>query len=219
MSNLVESFECDLRSNAWKTNLLGVASTLYFQEDGILIAIPEGLQDVQTFMWSLSTDVCRTLLSICDHQFSRSYIIAPTCSGISATANGKSASMIPEITECLSVQRLDFLRKQLTGVWNYQASKTKKGYPAQLNLSLADDGSFSIAAGPDQFHSIQQGMWQVSPDGQFLVLYSLIEGSYEAEAINLRSVDFEDMVIDAESLPRSLEPYKSKRPLFLSKIN
>ena len=221
MANLKASFEKDLVSNIWRTNLLGSLSTLYFQDDGLVIVIPAALQKVQTYMWSVEVADGRALLAFFGPSTAKEFMIAPTCSGISATGQGKSTSLLVSAETQMSEAQQDFLRAQLLGFWHYRIEKSRKAYPAQFSLSLLNDGTFRMKTGPDHYHSTYDGVWQMSTDGQYLILYTRVligqKEHYVPESISLKSVDFEDMVIDAKSLPRALEAYRGKDQLYLSK--
>jgi hypothetical protein len=221
MDNLKASFEQDLISNAWRTSLLGTLSTLYFQEEGLVLVIPSALQKVETYMWSVIVEEGRALLSFISPNVEKEFMIAPTCNGISAMSNGKSSSMAISTAEDMTDVQLEFLRTQLTGTWFYKLDKSPKSHPSQFSIALNADGTFNLRVGPDNFHSVQDGIWRTSPDGQYLVLHTRVyidqKEHYIAEAISLKSIDFEDMVIGAKSLPRALEAYGGKDLLFLSK--
>ena len=221
MTNLQASFERDLVSNIWNTNLLGAASTVYFTSDGNVTVISPTWKKIETYTWSLCVENGRAMLSLKNDSERKDFVISPTCGGLSVSANGKSASMLVNEEVRVSDADVSFLEKQLTGIWNYRVDLTKKGYPAQFALFLRKDGTFILKIGPDKFHSVQQGMWQVTADGRYLVLntkqYIHGEPQFVAEAINLKSVDFEDMVINAKNLPRALGAYQGKQPLYLSK--
>ena len=201
--------------------MLGTMSTLYFQEDGLVIVIPATLEKVETYLWSLIVDRGHALLSFFSPTHEKAFLIAPTCSGITALSNGRNISMnitsVPEITDF----QQKFMQTQLTGTWHYEIDKSSNSNAAPFSLSLNADGTFVLGTGPDKYHTEHEGIWLISPDGQYLILnthvYSDQKENYVAEVISLKSVDFEDMVIEAQSLPRALEIYRGKDMLYLSK--
>jgi hypothetical protein len=221
LHNLKASFELDLVSNAWRTSMLGTMSTLYFQEDGLVIVIPAALEKVETYLWSLVVDRGHALLSFFSPTHEKAFLIAPTCNGISALANGRNISMNVSSVEEMDGLKQEFLRSQLTGTWHSAIKKSPNAQIAPFSLALNADGTFILGTGPDKYHTEHEGIWHVSPDGQYLILntrvYSDEKEHYVAEVISLKSVDFEDMVIKAQSLPRALEVYRGKEDLYLSK--
>jgi hypothetical protein len=222
MDHLQTSFEQDLLSNIWRTNLLGNMSNLYFQDDGLVIAVPVGSEAVESYLWSLVTTVeGQTTLSLYNPTVEKTFVISPTCNGISATAHGRSTQILISSVERLSAMQLDFMRLQLTGTWYYDPLSSEKTIAAGFSITLNANGTCMLQMGPDSYHSICEGVWRLSQDGRYLILYSEMyvgqEKKYIAESINLYSVDFEDMVIDAAMLPRALQQYQSKQMLYLIK--
>ena len=221
LSNLQASMEQDLMSNAWRSNLLGTPSNLYFQEDGLLVAIPEGSGKITTYIWSLHAIHGSARLSLMTPEMDMAFWIAPTCNGLSASSDEKSVQMFISSEEQFSDARHNFLKRQLSGIWHYRNDKSTKSHKAGFSISLHDDGTFSLKTSPDKYHSTNEGVWQITADGQYLILstYGFVgqKKQYISEAIAVRSVDFEDMVIDARTLPRALEAYEGRQPLYVSK--
>jgi len=221
-SNLRQSFERDLLSSIWRSSLLGTTSTLYFQEDGVVIAVPVNQERVQTYLWSLSVMEDQAILSLVSSEMERTFFIAPTCNGISALSGGKLSLLTAMEANFISEANRNFMRTQLTGFWICQVRKSKKLPAGDFSLALHQDGSFEVSAGPDSFHTSHKGFWQLSPDGQYLILHTrvLIDSSehFVAEYVNLKSVDFEDMVIGAQVLPRVLSTYCGNNLLYLEKV-
>lgn len=221
MDNLHASFENDLLSNVWQTNILGSMSNLYFEDDGLVTAVPVGTERVESYMWSLVTNQGTASLSLFSPTTEKEFIISPTCNGLSAMSHGKSTPMLISAEVRMTDTELEFVRAQLTGTWHYHAQESETTHPAQSSMTLSNDGTFNLRTGPDSYHSVHEGVWQISQDGRYLILYTQMyigqERKYVAESIRLKSFDFEDMVIDAQSLPRALQQYSGKQVLYLEK--
>lgn len=221
-ANLRESFEHDLMSGVWRTNLLGITSTLYFQADGMVISIPVNQERVETYLWSVNVEEDQAILSLLGPDTDRKFFIAPTCSGISAVAGGRATQMTALDVKLLTEAERGFIQIQLAGTWDCNIRKSHRAKASDFSISLHQDGSFAIQTNPDPFHSSHDGLWQLSPDGQYLILHlRVLIGSHAhfvTEYLNLKSVDFEDMVIGAEILPRVLNAHHGKDLLYLEKV-
>jgi len=221
MTNLRASFEQDLLTHVWRTSVLGDVSNLYFQDDGIVLVVSTGSEAVDSYLWSVTDDKGQNVLAFYSPAGNKEFSIAPTCNGISAAAHGKSTPLAISTDEMLSIKQLDFLRLQLAGTWYAETSRSRGVNSVPFSIALNQDGTFTMTNGPDTYHARQEGIWQLSQDGQFLILhtpqYIGDEKKYVAESIRLRSVDFEDMVIDAEILPRELKQYSGKQLIYLTK--
>lgn len=221
-SNLKYSFERDLLSSVWRSSLLGSSSTLYFQEDGLVIAVPVNQERVRTYLWSLKIEDDQTILSLLSPDMEKKYAIAPTCNGISASAGGKLSLLTVMEANVISESNREFMHTQLAGTWDYQARKSKKSPASDFSLSLHLDGTFEISTGPDSFHTSNHGFWQLSPDAHYLILHTRVLSDtsehFVAEYLDLKSVDFEDMVIGAQVLPRVLSAYRGKDLLYFGKV-
>jgi hypothetical protein len=221
MGNLHYSFTRDLLSHVWKTGMLGEMSSLYFQEDGLVLAKPVGTERVDSYLWSLAVNAGEASLTVFSPTEEKKFVISPTCNGISAALHGKSTPMLISDDVLIQEVELDFLSTQLTGTWQYRTERSGKTAPSGFSMSLKSDGTFRLNTGPDIYHNVQDGVWQISPDGQYLILSTQMyvgeNLKYVAETLRLKSVDFEDMVIDAEHLPRFLQEYSGKRLLYLAR--
>jgi len=216
------SFERDLISHAWKSQMLGSAATLYFQEDGSLIVVPEETSRVLSYLWDIGIQDGQALLQIVQPDGKLVFGAAPTCSGLCVSQGGKCVMMFTSEGSELSIEHQNFLRSQLIGTWTYAPHlSNKRKISSEFTLTLGGEGAFTIASGPDSYHSAQEGVWQLTPDGEYLILFTRMEGNagiyFAAEYIAIRSVDFEDLVIDSAQMPRLLDQSKKKQPLFLSK--
>lgn len=222
--NVLSNMTYDLTSQVWKSDILGTSATLYFNSDGVLMALPDAPGGrITSYLWSVSSTCCSAaMLTIGDASAESYFILSPTCSGIATMDDiGRQSALVQAHGQLTQVQ-LVFLRDQLQGTWHYSGAKSRKGHPSAFALCLNADGSFQLKMAPDMFHTAQTGIWQLSPDGQYLLLYTQLylgdRKRYVAEAINLRSADYEDMVIDARSLPRVLREHAGKQALYLSKV-
>jgi hypothetical protein len=222
MRDITASIEKDLLSHTWKSGMLGYPSTLFFRNDGSVLDIATSDEKVNTWLWTITDGLCGTELRLYRPDDERRFAIAPTCSGISASANGKVSSMLPGSERRKSEQELDFLKTRLTGTWKCDKSKSHKAVLSQFHLTLQGDGTFGLKPGPDLEHSAQKGFWQLSDDGAYLILHTLVymhnKEHYIAETISLKSVDFEDMVIATHTLPRALGAYEGRKDLYLAKL-
>jgi hypothetical protein len=222
MENLRASFEQDLVSHVWRTGILGSTANLYFQENGLVTAIPASQDKVDTYTWALADNEGMITLSFYRSSGVKSFVVSPTCDGIATTIRGKAARMLISEEAYLSDTEQEFLLKQITGTWHYIPVKSEKIYQGPLTLTFASDGTFMMQSGPDTFHSDRDGVWHLSNDGNYLILYSRIESSEKTrlvpEVISIKSLDFEDMVIDAKHLPRTMQQYEGRDPLYMSKV-
>lgn len=219
--DLRASIEKDLISNVWKSAILGAESTMYFKDDGLVITVATSGHLMHTYLWSVTLQDNLAVLTVSDPGSRAEFIVAPTCNGISAQREGKLHSLQLSEDVQITPEQHAFLRSQLPGRWHYRSNATRKAYPAGFTISLIKDGSFKMMSAPDTYHSAVHGIWHLSPDGKFLILYTEVNTEdsrkFVPEVIRLKSVDFEDMVIGGENLPRALQPYDGQREIFLSK--
>jgi hypothetical protein len=68
-----------------------------------------------------------------------------------------------------------------------------------------------------------EGTWQLAPDGEYLVIFTKQYGKeqikYIPESLAILSIDYEDLVLDSQRMPRILEKGSMKESLYLSKTN
>jgi len=216
------SFQRDLVSHVWTSNVLGAAATLYFQEDGSLIVVPESTSRIESYLWDVAIQDGQAMLQIIQPDGKLIFGTAPTCSGLCISQAGKCVMMFAGEAEDLSVEHELFLETQLSGTWKYTSGRVnKRSMPLEFTLTLNADGTFTMASGPDSYHSLREGVWQVTPDGEYLILFTSMDGNsgpyYAAEYIPIRSVDFEDLVIGSGQIPKFLDQNNRKHALFLSK--
>jgi hypothetical protein len=126
------------------------------------------------------------------------------------------------VTSGVSVERYNFVRSQISGTWKYEPSrKDARNGPDAFSLTFNTDGTFSLAHGPDNYHSALEGSWELAPDGTYVIISTRHDrGGREydiPESLAIQSIDYEDLVIESKSLPQILEKCTMKHPLYLSK--
>jgi hypothetical protein len=220
--NLQKSFMQDLVSNVWNTTVLGDEATLYFAPDGSLLAIPSLDSRVEEFHWSVEVHEGQGLLYIVKPTDLRVFSLAPTCSGLCVSEGGSCSMMTVDSDHSISEERYNFVRSQLFGTWKYAPSrKDARTGPDAFSLTLKNDGTFLLATGPDDYHSSMEGSWELAPDGTYLIISTRHDRGgqefYVPESLTIQSIDYEDLVIDSETLPQILEKSTMKQPLYLSK--
>jgi hypothetical protein len=223
-NDLQESFEHDLFSNVWSTTALGPEATLYFQEDGTMLAMPSANASVAQYSWNIEIYEGQAHLYLATSHGMKMFTLAPTCSGLCVSDGGKCMMMSVSTQKKISAERLKFIRSQISGTWKYEPSRkaARKG-PAGFTLTLGKDGTFAISTGPDSYHSVLEGTWQLAPDGEYLVIFTKQYGKeqikYIPESLAILSIDYEDLVLDSQRMPRILEKGSMKESLYLSKTN
>lgn len=220
--SLMRNIDKDLTSHVWTTGMLGKASKMYFQEDGSALVLPDGTSDVEIYTWDLESCSGQVYLRIFSRAGDEAFLVSPTCSGLCVSAEGKCAELLLTTDDEVSMERAEFLRLQLTGTWAFdpdRAGKRRGAMPFSLNLQA--DGTFVLNMGPDHYHTMQDGIWQVAPDGAYLILFTRVvdQGGvrFVAETVSIRSMDFEDLVVEGQGLPRVLKSCGGKQPLYLTK--
>ncbi len=225
--NLQLSYEQDLTTHVWRSGLLGSMSTLYFRDDGLVLVISDNASRAETYTWDVQVDDGRPMLRFFSRNGEKQYCVSPVCSGLSVSIDGKGRTMLFSEEDAINDSKVRMMQSMLTGTWKYQPAPREKNSMSPLtlpfSLSLLTDGTFVLAMEPDTEHSTCQGVWQVSADGDYLVLYmqSYRNGKMEyiPETMPLRSFDFEDLVVAAGPLPRALSAWRGSQPLYLSKDN
>lgn len=222
LGNLQASFEQDLTSNVWRSGILGTQSTLYFGPDGMILAIPDDGSRAENYTWSVIVEDDKALLHVYSHEGAQKYSLAPTCSGLSVNGRGKAMTMEVGNKKQISDATMRFMESRLAGTWEYLPEKGAGPKNARsFTLILNEDGTFKLAQWPDTYHSQKDGIWQLSPDGEYLILFTRMylngKERYVAESIQLFSLDFEDLVINGQKLPGSISENTNKQPLYLSK--
>lgn len=202
---IADSIADDLESSLWSSDLLGDKATLFFFEQGVAESIQVSGDEPHIKVMSWNVHMCdgQAILTLsAPDGSSRSFLIDPTCDGFAVRdAFGRRPHYLNQ--EAYGSGQQTLTRNQIIGTWRTEDSNARK--MREMSWNFDKDGTFSIAVAPDMYHAVHQGVWDISNDGQYLILYFMHadnpESVYTAELIAIKSVDFEDMIIDGSTLP------------------
>jgi hypothetical protein len=221
MRNLKTSVEQDLNAHVWQSALPGKLARLYFQEDGIVLVVPEEEARVESYTWEIIDDDGQVILRLFSQNGEQTFALAPTCNGLIAVMGARAIPMVLDADHQVSEAIVGAMESQIIGTWNLVSKRKARSNPGDLSLRLNTDGTFHLTAGPDVEHSSQEGIWQLAPDGSALILFTkvYIDGHlrYMPEAIDIVQLDYEDMALSTKQLPRILKEYGHLSNLYLSK--
>lgn len=199
--------ETDLVSGVWNTDIMGLQSTMYFQEDGrVEIAHTENQTDELTFeTWDVRIKDCHSVLTFISVQgVKRTAKLYPTCDGFAIVSSDGSGGVMIR-TERKNSAMIERARNQMEGVWEIIAKKMPKR-TSRMIWAFNHDGTFSLNIGPDLYHNGYQGIWDIAEDGEHVILYfTHSEGQeevYAKELVKIDNIDYEDLVLSGETLSK-----------------
>lgn len=200
---ITDSIKKDLISAAWTTDVLGVEADVFFHADGLAESIHTSgrTAEVQFLQWDVTMVDGGAILAIsAPDGTSKSLLISPTCEGfVASDAFGVKTHILMYARETSA--RLEMTRSQMAGVWK---SIRKSTGTRDVQWGLKCDGTFTLAVAPDMYHAAHQGVWDITSDGQYLLLYftrdANPESVYATEIARIKSVDFEDLLLDVQDL-------------------
>jgi hypothetical protein len=201
------SIEADLVSGIWKTNLTGPESIMFFQEDGLveIISTFSSGDKISIESWHVQMMDSHSVLTLTSELgVIRSIRIYPTCDGFAIRAKD-GASGIMTKNERKSRALIERARIQMEGVWDIISERMPER-KSSLKWEFKHDGTFALHVGPDLFHDGFQGIWDITPDGEHVVLYFARAENpqevYAKELIRIHDVDYEDLVLSGETLAK-----------------
>ena len=199
--------ENDLTTGTWLTEIDGVESALYFNEDG-LVDIISREYDADAYShqkWQITSDCGHLTLSLYNAEAGqKTYNVLPTCDGFMLTdRSGNEIPMVKRMDNTRSV--VEQMRTQMQGVWESTGPRSRKKNP-DMRWKFAENGTFALKIGPDQHHSSYEGVWDVAPDARGIILrfasVSSPEQVYATKVLRVHSLDFEDLVLSGEPMAR-----------------
>ncbi len=201
------NIEADLVTGIWKVSLMGVESTLYFQEDGMVeIITADCTGEKITFeVWNVQMKDSHAVLTLTSETgVVRSMKLYPTCDGFALRASDGSTGIMTK-NERKNRVHIDRARKQMEGVWEIIAASIPE-QNSGLIWDFKHDGTFTLNIGPDLYHNGYQGIWDIAPDGEHVLLFfTRAEGPeevYAKELVKIHNVDYEDLVLSGEALAK-----------------
>ncbi len=221
-----ENLAQDLKTHIWEISSDRGKSLAYFNADQTAVTIPAGSRTgaARSMTWAVGGTDLIPMLILEDEEGWQSYIIAPTCDGLVALS-GMEGVMRLNVHREISVSQTAMLRDQMVGHWQTTPGNNnrKNGrHGADVRMIFKADGTYALSAGPDHYHSVHQGRWDISADGEYLFLYkeSGLPGGpkYILESVRIVALDYEDMVIDTKKLPRILGEYEGRNTMYLARV-
>lgn len=217
-----ESVEADLINGTWTTDLMGNPSSMYFHADGSVETFRKGKKKdfVQIATWDVRMVAGEVILNLTARDGAvRTLRINPTCEGFAAMDAFGAATDLYKVEDYNPYVHHQ-IKRQITGDWSTTAQSDLNA-ARTIQWHFAADGTFELAVGPDLYHSAHQGVWDVAPTGDYIILYFTRrenpESVYATELLKLRSVDYEDLVLDASFMPRMLAEFANGKTLHFEK--
>jgi hypothetical protein len=202
-----DNIEADLISGVWETNLIAPGSKLFFQEDGIVQIVSPGYPEngISIETWNVQKMDSHFVLTISSETGNITTAkLYPTCEGFSIRSTNTTSMAMTKLK--LDTRKLvQSARSEMQGVWDIIA-ETMPENPRSLKWSFKGDGTFALYMSPDLFHTIYQGIWDIAPDGEHIILYfTRSENSdevYSKEIVKINNLDYEDLVLSGEALAK-----------------
>lgn len=218
-----ESIEADLTDGTWTTDLLGNPGSMYFHADGSVETFRKDKNKktvVQIDTWEIQVYDGQTILKLtAPDGTTRALRINPTCDGFAAIDGFGGATDLYKQGNYNALLHQQ-TKRQLIGNWSAVAQSDLNIHRA-IQWHFNEDGTFEFAVAPDLYHSAHHGIWDLSPNGEYIMLYFTNRDDPEAvfvtELLRVRSVDFEDLVLDAKLLPRPLAEFTSNKAVHFEK--
>ncbi|MDX1408426.1 MAG: hypothetical protein R3330_09845 [Saprospiraceae bacterium] len=217
-----ESVEADLINGTWTTDLNGNPSSMYFHADGSVETFRKDRKKdiVEVATWEVRMESGEMILTLtAPDGTSRSMRINPTCEGFAAMDAFGSAVDLYKVNDYNQYVHHQ-IKRQITGEWSAMA-QSDLNVARNIHWDFAADGTFELAVGPDAYHSTHQGVWDVAPTGEYIILYFTNrdnpESVYAMELLKVRSVDFEDLVLDGKFMPRMLAEFANGKTMHFEK--
>ena len=199
------NIEADLVSGIWKTDLMGLENTMYFQEDGLVEIIGTHFsgEEISIEAWNVQMMDSHTVLTLTSELgVIRSIKLYPTCDGFAVHAADGSNGIMTK-NERNNRALIERARNQMEGVWEVMTERMLER-SSSLIWEFKSDGMFALNIGPDLYHNGYQGVWDITADGQHVILYFTRAQSpnevYAEEIIKIHDVDYEDLVLSGETL-------------------
>ena len=142
----------------------------------------------------------------------REFQLVPTCDGFAVVDSKGKIGTLNKLTS-RNEETLLRAKQQLVGEWSSITLKRKKNRARTMIWSFNEDGKFALAISPDFTHTILAGIWDLTPDGEHVLLfftaYDKPETVYAREVLDIRGLDYEDLVIQGDTFVKFLD-YKPK---------
>jgi len=213
----------DLVSGSWDVRVSGAYGTMYFREDGSADHINTYLdgKQIATCAWSVTIERGEVIANLTyPDGKSEKFALTPTCDGYAVrNIYGKNGTMW-KITE-QDERMLEQSRLQITGHWE-SAGSSKRDRQSAMVWEFDRNGKFRMAMAPDYTHSIMEGIWDLTPDGNNVMLFFTATGAPEAvyarEILKIHGLDFEDLVLAGDTFERLISKTSSASAMHFEKI-
>ena len=214
----------DLTSGTWEVSVGHTFGKMYFFEDGradLVNAYYDG-DEVETFTWRVEMKSHAALLVVgFPDGKTRNFRLVPTCDGFAVTTDTGVRGGIEKIIEGSSA-RLDHLRMKLKGEWT-SVARNKRDRSRIIKWQFHENGEFRFAVSPDFTHSVLKGIWDITPDGEHVMLFFTLhenpETVYATELLDVRGLDFEDMILTGDTFSQFVDYRKKDMRVFFQKDN
>ena len=201
------NIESDLVSGSWRFDHMGLVSSLYFAEDGLveIITTHNSEDKISIETWQVQIKDSHSILTIISEAgVMRSIKLFPTCEGFATRSlDGSTGMMIKN--QKINRALVERARRQMVGVWENVAEK-KSQHNIRPVWEFKNDGTFTLNPGLDSYHSGYQGVWDITADSEHVMLYFTYSESpeevYTLEMIKIQNIDYEDLVLSGETIAK-----------------
>ena len=216
------SIESDLVDGLWSANFASEPGTMFFYEDGLVEVVNHKSSELPygLFYWDVQLSDKQPVLNISGLDGTIHKLrLYPTCDGFVVMDRCGSTSQLIKLQEEPTLQ-YNQTKRQLSGTWSI-ITPGDYDIGREIVWTFNDDGTFTLAVAPDLYHASHRGVWDVTPSGEHIILYFAHQKSpetvYAAELLKVKSVDFEDLLLDGSTMPRMLDEFEANRTLHFEK--
>jgi len=216
LNTALEQVEEDLLNNMWTVeNTNAERSVFQFHEYGLVDVIftdENGELSLESLMWKLEQDQGGVNLTLTDSKFNEHTIhLKANCDGLNATILDSLAGIELILKPTISAQELDRMENSLEGEWNSVTFPSdmakvlcdKDGWAGITSMQLLfhGDGTYTKVCETDAARLEENGFFEITPDGQYLIFYASGNAgnpaeTYDATVVRIQYLTIGEMVLE-----------------------
>ena len=206
----IQLIEHDLVNATWTATAQNGSERNYlFTQEGLLQILStdaHGNKSYQSTFWRVAEFDNQPFLVLSDdHRKEKLLEVAQTCEGLTLIDVVSKSKLLLDYQPLKSSPKLNLARAYMVGEWtNVTAFETtknnSKAASGYLNYRFSADGLFTCEFGDNKEKVIEKGAWEISKDGQFLLLHISAKDDIETitgtAVIRIAQVDDHGLVLE-----------------------
>lgn len=207
--SIVQLIEKDLTLGTWTNTVSnGNENTYLFTEEGllqILVTDKKGFKSYESTFWRVSVFDNQPFLVLSNNNREEKLMrVDQTCNGLTLTDMVASDVMLLDYQPIRASKKLNLTKAYMVGEWTnvtaIETNQPEKAFGAHINYQFEADGTFTYDIGNNDFEKSKKGTWQISKDGQFLLLHVAegdnLETIEETQVIRIAQVDDHGLMLE-----------------------